>query len=240
MEARRPIRKIPKGAQMERHDFGFKVKSVDDAGKFTGVGAVYNNVDLGGDKILPGAFTRTLAAGKQFPVLWQHNPSDPIGSVKVTDSPQGLMVEGQLLLSDPTAAKAYQFLKAGIIKGLSIGYETIKSTLVDNVRELKELKLWELSIVTFPMNEAALVTGIKAMTDDDRVKHLRAIRMHRKAIDRHQLAISEHLKAMFDGVDDGDDTDDPALLESNPENEGMSMLLAELKGLAKQAQELER
>ena len=61
---------------MERKRFSLKIKSVDDTGTFTGLGAAYNNVDLGGDKIMPGAFTRTLAAGKQFPLLWQHDPSE--------------------------------------------------------------------------------------------------------------------------------------------------------------------
>jgi HK97 family phage prohead protease len=224
---------------VEKANFSLKIKSVDEAGRFTGVGAVYNNVDLGGDKILPGAFTRTLAGAKQFPMLWQHNPSDPIGSVKVPDTSQGLMVEGQLLMSDPTAKKAYQFLKAGIIKGLSIGYETMKSAFVGDVRELQELKLWELSVVTFPMNESAMVTGIKAMSDDDRSKHFKAIDMHRKSIDRAQRGIREHLKSLFDGFDDDDDSDladDPAMLEG--ENEEMSMLLSELNSLAEQAQEL--
>ena len=231
---------------MERSSFSLRIKGVEPDGSFTGIGAVYNNVDLGGDKILPGAFTKTLAAGKKLPLLWQHNPSDPIGTVKVTDTSQGLMVEGQLLLSDPTAAKAYSFLKAGIIKGLSIGYETIKSAFVDEVRELSELRLWEISCVTFPMNEGAMVTGIKAMSDDDRARHFKAIEMHRKAIDRAQRGIREHMKSLFDGFDDEDDSDladNPALLESNdddddPQNEGMSMLLAELKALGEQAQQL--
>jgi HK97 family phage prohead protease len=226
---------------VEHHSFNLKIKGVAPDGSFTGIGAVYNNVDLGGDKILPGAFTRTLAAGKQLPLLWQHNPSDPIGTVKVTDTSQGLQVEGQLLLSDPTAQKAYSFLKAGIIKGLSIGYETVKSAFVGDVRELTELKLWEISCVTFPMNEGALVTGIKAMSDDDRAKHFKAIDAHRKSIDRAQRGIREHLKSLFDGFDDEDDLDidgDPALLEGEGDDGEMSMVLSELKALAAQAEEL--
>jgi HK97 family phage prohead protease len=220
---------------MQHHNFSLKVKSVDDSGKFTGIGAVYGNVDLGGDKILPGAFSRTLAGSKQFPLLWQHNPSDPIGSVKVTDSPVGLQVEGQLLLSDPTAQKAYSFLKAGIIKGLSIGFETVKASFVDEVRELSELKLWELSVVTFPMNQEAMVTGVKAMSDDARAGHFKAIDTHRKAIDRHQRGIRESLKCLFDGLDDEDQSNADG---ESDEMEGMSMLVSELKELAEQAQEL--
>jgi uncharacterized protein len=226
---------------VDHHNFNLRIKSVAADGTFTGVGAVYNSVDLGGDKILPGAFSRTLAGAKQFPLLWQHNPSDPIGSVKVTDSSQGLQVEGQLLLSDPTAQKAYSFLKAGILKGLSIGYETVKANYVDDVRELAELKLWELSVVTFPMAQDAQVTGIKAMSDDERGRHFKAIDMHRKSIDRAQRGIREHLKSLFDGFDDDEDeNDDQALLEGDEgEDYGeMSMVLAELKSLAAAAEEL--
>jgi HK97 family phage prohead protease len=227
---------------VDRKSFSLKIKSVAEDGSFVGVASTYGDVDLGGDRILPGAFNRTLAATKQFPLLWQHIPSEPIGSVKCTDTPQGLQVEGQLLLSDPTAQKCYKFLKAGIIKGLSIGYQTIKSNFVDDVRELSELRLWEVSCVTFPMNLDAAVTGIKSMSDEDRATHFKAIDRHRKSIDRAQRGIREHMKALFDGLDD-EDVDDPDVLEADddeqdPENEGRSMVLAELKSLAAAAEEL--
>ena len=136
---------------MERKRFALlKIKAVDDTGTFTGMGAVYSNTDLGGDRCLPGCFARTLASGKNFPLLWQHDPSSPIGTCKVTDTPQGLQVDGTLLLQDPTAQKAYTFMKAGVIKGMSIGFETLQSTMDGDVRQLKELKLWEISVVTFP------------------------------------------------------------------------------------------
>ena len=134
----------------------------------------------------------------------------------MTDSAQGLMVEGQLLLSDPTAQKAYSFLKAGILKGLSIGYETVKANYVDDVRELAELKLWELSVVMFPMNEGALVTGIKAMSDDERGRHFKAIDAHRKSIDRAQRGIRESLKALFDGFDDEGTTTTSSAIRCSP------------------------
>jgi hypothetical protein len=62
------------------------------------------------------------------------------------------------------------------------------------VRHLTELKLWEISAVTFPMNESAVVTGVKGLSDDERARHLKAINEHRKAIDRHQQGIRTHLK----------------------------------------------
>ena len=162
---------------MERKRFTLKIKCVDDTGTFIGLGAVYNNTDFGGDQIMPGAFTRTLASGKQFPLLWQHDPSNPIGTAQVTDSREGLMVQGKLLLQDPTAQKAYLFLKAGVIRGLSIGFETLQSAMEGDVRLLKELRLWEFSVVTFPMNECAQISSVKSLTvsDDEVQMHLQAI-----------------------------------------------------------------
>jgi HK97 family phage prohead protease len=233
---------------VERNSFSLKIKSVAADGTFTGLGAVYNNVDLGGDKILPGAFSRTLAGSKSYPLLWQHDPASPIGSVKVTDTSQGLQCEGSLLLEDPTARKAYSFLKAGILKGLSIGYDTIDCKYVDDIRELSQLRLWELSIVTFPMNTEATITSVKAMSDSDRAVHLKAIDGHRRAIDRHQRQIRMHLKSMIDdldddgGLDDDEDLGDPAFIEGGVGEDGdgeeMGFVLQELKALAAQAEEL--
>jgi uncharacterized protein len=220
---------------VERHDFSLKIKSLDDAGAFVGLGAVYGNVDLGGDVIDPGAFSRTLSAGKSFPVLWQHDASSPIGHCKITDTPQGLQVAGTLMLTDPTAQKAYTFMKAGVVKGLSIGYETLQSTMDGDIRHLTELKLWEISCVTFPMNESAQVTGVKAVSSDDLVMHLKAIDEHRKAIDRHQRGMRMHMKSLLDLADDDDDPDGDLLEDEDDDDKAF---LVELQKLAEQAQEL--
>jgi hypothetical protein len=68
--------------------------------------------------------------------------------------------------------------------------------------------LWEVSCVTFPMNEPAVVSGVKGLSDDERAKHLKAINEHRKAIN-HQQGIRTHLKEMLDGLDDTNPADDP-------------------------------
>ena len=81
-----------------------------------------------------------------------------------------------------------------------------------------------------------MITSVKAMTDDDRGKHLKAIDTHRKAIDRHQRSIREHLKAMLvDGIDDDDASgDDLALLEDEGDDETKTFLV-ELRKMAEQA-----
>lgn len=138
------------------------VKALQEDGSFEGILASYNTVDLGGDRILPGAFTKTMQErGNSIPMLWQHDPHQPIGTLELSDSPTGLMVKGQLLMDIPQARTAYALLKAKVIKGLSIGYDTVKDAVENGVRQLKEVRLWEGSCVTFPMNEACMITAIK-------------------------------------------------------------------------------
>ena len=139
------------------------IKSVAPDGSFEGSLAVYNNTDLGGDKILPGAFTKTIKDhGNEVPMLWQHKPDVPIGMLTLIDGPDALRVRGQLLMDLPAAKNAYLLIKARIVRGLSIGFDSVKDSVEDGVRLLKEIRLWEGSIVTFPMNEAAIITSVKA------------------------------------------------------------------------------
>ena len=150
----------------QKRNFRVEIKAINEDGSFDGLLAVYNNVDLGKDLIEPGAFTKTIQErGSTIPLLWQHDTDEPIGELTLIDGPDALRVKGQLALELPVAQKAYVLLKKQIIKGLSIGYDTIKETIEGKVRRLKELRLWEGSVVTFPMNEAAMVTAIKALKE---------------------------------------------------------------------------
>lgn len=158
-------------------DFKFQIKSVDEKGSFTGLAAVYGNIDLGGDIIAPGAFTKTLRdKGGKVPILWQHDTREPIGMGTLEDSDKGLMINGQLCMESPVGQKAYGLMKMEVLKGLSIGYDTIVSEYdrENEIRTLKEVKLWEVSLVTFPMNPLAGVTDVKAATSeiDDAVQQI--------------------------------------------------------------------
>lgn len=144
--------------------FLFKANALTEEGTFEGDLSVYDIVDLGGDSVIPGAFSKSLKenAGR-VPLLWQHDPSRPIGYLDLTDSTKSLKAKGTLLIEDvPQAREAHALLKAGVLKGLSIGYETVKDTMEKGVRKLLEVKLWEGSIVTFPMLPAAQVSAVKA------------------------------------------------------------------------------
>lgn len=149
----------------------FELKALSEAGEFEGYGSVFGVKDHGSDIVMPGAFTASLtdwkAKNKLPPVLWQHKTHEPIGPhLDMKEDVTGLYVKGKLLIDDdPLARRAYAHMKAGSVTGLSIGY-TLDDWEWDSVKGaylLKKITLWEVSVVTFAMNEAASVTDVKSM-----------------------------------------------------------------------------
>lgn len=140
--------------------FGLEIKSLSAEGLFQGLASTYGNIDLGGDVVERGAFVKTLAGGRLRPLLWQHR--DPIGTVTLTDTDAGLLADGQLALDVQQAREAMALVKAGAVRGLSIGFEAVRSDYQGDIRHLREIKLWEVSLTHFPMNEAATVRTIKS------------------------------------------------------------------------------
>jgi uncharacterized protein len=143
-----------------------EIKEISTEGSFEGWLSPYGNVDGTGDVVEAGAYTKTLKdRGNKVPLLWQHQPSLPIGELTLEERPEGLWCKGQLLMADSVAQRAYLFIKARIVKGLSIGFEAVKDAVENGVRRLKEIKLYEGSIVTFPANEAALIHSVKGSVE---------------------------------------------------------------------------
>lgn len=137
------------------------IKSMSDNGKLAGYASLYNVVDSYNDVILPGAFGVVFDAS-MVKLLWQHDPKLPIGMVtKLEETPKGLYVEAKILTTIEKGREACELLKAGIIDGLSIGFEALEHRLVGQHRYISKLKLWEISIVTFPANTAARVTDMR-------------------------------------------------------------------------------
>lgn len=157
----------------KRLEIPLEIKSVDENGTFTGYGSVFHNEDSYGDIVRPGAFKKTLekwaAKGRFPPMLWQHWRGDPIGVfTQMREDDRGLYVEGKLLIADIAKAReAYALLKEKGLGGMSIGYREIATRQnEDGTQDLLELDLWEVSVVTFPANEAATVDSIKADFSD--------------------------------------------------------------------------
>ena len=129
-------------------------------------------MDYYNEVVVAGAFAKTLREhkkeGRMPALLWQHDAHEPIGIfTMMKEDDHGLYVEGKLLIGAnvPNADKAYSLLKAGALSGLSIGFMTKKHEWDEDkrLRYLKEVELWETSLVTFPANTAARVTGVKSL-----------------------------------------------------------------------------
>jgi uncharacterized protein len=151
--------------------FPFHTKEVKESGEFSGYASVFDKIDYYRDVVRRGAFTKTIAAWKQKgklpPLLWQHNAQMPIGPhLDMYEDEKGLFVVGKLLIADiEKAREAHALLKAGVISGMSIGFDVADNGMEfdgkTNVWNLNELELWENSLVTFPANEAAQVEEVK-------------------------------------------------------------------------------
>ncbi len=141
--------------------FNFEVKAEGEARVIEGYGAVFGNLDNGGDIILPGAFSESLT--RRMPkMLYQHWSEKLIGKWdSASEDAKGLYVKG-VLAKTPLADEAYELAKMGALDGMSIGYSPNDYEHDDKgIRKLKKVELWEVSLVTFPMNESARLTGVK-------------------------------------------------------------------------------
>ena len=138
----------------------------EDEPQFRGIASVMNKKDLHDDVIDSGAFTRTLKHKNNRVVLLEgHIPSDRLGVAVLEDKDPKIMVDGFMNLEKQMAVDTLSDMrfqkKHKVPLGLSIGFQTQKQDFIDGVRHIKELALWELSVVTFPANEGAKVTGVK-------------------------------------------------------------------------------
>lgn len=152
---------------MERKTAKLEIKATQK-GTFEGYASVFNVRDDGGDIVVPGAFAQSLAdhksQGTSPALLWQHDDHEPIGVwEEMEEDDSGLRVKGRLLVDDdPVARRAYAHLKAKSVSGLSIGFIVRDREYEEDTRLIKNVDLWETSIVTFPMNRSARVDAVKA------------------------------------------------------------------------------
>ena len=142
------------------------LKSVSLDGVFEGYASLFGKTDLGNDIVLPGAFRETLAGRLPIDVkmLFQHDPAQPIGVwLKLVEDARGLFVRGRLTTATPKGREILALLREGAVDGLSIGFRMVKGSRDRfGVRRLEKIELWEISIVTFPMQPGARVTSVKS------------------------------------------------------------------------------
>jgi hypothetical protein len=150
---------------MQHLTFATSFKAAGDDGTLSGYASVFGNTDRQGDVIERGAF-KQIAVNEdgRIPLLWQHDSRQPIGTAKVREDSRGLAFDARLVLADPLAVTARAHVKAGSVRGVSIGFDLLKdgAKLIDGVRHLIALKVWEISLVTFGANELARVEAVKS------------------------------------------------------------------------------
>jgi len=150
--------------------FHAELKSYDEEkGEFTGYGSIFGNKDLGNDVVVEGAFAKSLMRKRprNVKMLFQHDTKMPIGVFdEIMEDEKGLKVKGKLALGTQLGKEAFELMKMGALDGLSIGYKADPKKQVYDERGrkrfLKEVDLMEISLVTFPMNPKAMITGVKA------------------------------------------------------------------------------
>lgn len=154
---------------------GFKVLATGDAdgshGKFAGYGSVFNELDLVGDTVLPGAYAATLPKFlRDGFISWGHDWDAPIATIDVArEDERGLWLEASFhSTAEAQRARtiASERLARGKSMGLSIGFATNDFSLrADGVRELRAIELMETSLVTVPAEPRAQVTAVKSARD---------------------------------------------------------------------------
>lgn len=175
---------------MDNGQIVLEIKSMDDNGSFTGIASVYGVEDSYGDIIEKGAFTKTIQENPEIPLLWQHDDSEVIGKGTVTEQNGKVMISAQLDMEDSTAQKAYRKIKNKLVKGLSIGFQSVKKTFGEEngryIRRIQELKLMEVSIVTFPALAQAQITQVKQR--DEIAERLKAVEEQLSALAEKKAA----------------------------------------------------
>ena len=141
--------------------------TVDADGVFEGYASLFGEIDQARDMVVRGAFADTLRlrGPRRVPMLFQHDPVEPVGIwLELAEDARGLYARGRLIPEVARARELLSLIRAGAIDGLSIGFRTARARIdpKTRVRRLLAVDLWEISVVTFPMLPDARVATVKA------------------------------------------------------------------------------
>ncbi|RWF62553.1 HK97 family phage prohead protease [Mesorhizobium sp.] len=146
---------------MERLVFETKF-AASDTGEIEALAWPFGTGDRVDDWIEKGAFAE---AKLPLPMLFSHDPDDPVGAwSEAKEADDGLRLKGRLLVGEVKRADEVRALvKAGAVRGISIGFITKKSMpRKGGGRTISKLELLEASLVAIPMHPGARVTSAKS------------------------------------------------------------------------------
>lgn len=167
--------------EMKTADFQVKEAGPGDGlaeGEFIAYASVFGNVDSYGEIVDEDAFDRTLKEWAEtdavIPVLWGHDTFDPFNNIgglksaeaiksgeKADGEKPGLKVHGILDLENPTAAQVYRLMKGRRTTKMSFAYAVREDQKADDGLHLKDLDLFEVSVVQIPANQEAEILTVK-------------------------------------------------------------------------------
>ncbi|HEY7230792.1 MAG TPA: HK97 family phage prohead protease [Pseudolabrys sp.] len=152
--------------------------TIDADGTVEGYASLFGEIDQARDMVMRGAFADTLVRRgiRRIPMLFQHDPSEPVGIwLELREDHRGLFARGRLIPEVARGRELLSLLRAGAIDGLSIGFRTAKARIdpKTRIRRLHAVDLWEISIVTFPLLAGARVHAVKQATSKAVMSHAR-------------------------------------------------------------------
>jgi HK97 family phage prohead protease len=171
-----------------RIDLPAEIKLAVDVGEgvITGLASAFGNVDLHGDTIAPGAFTKALqkvnSGERKVAMLDHHRMDAPVGKwTQFRETDRGLEIQGRLTMGVNRARELYELAKDGALGGLSIGFRTVKDRMDQDrkTRIIEEVDLFEVSLVSIPANPMAKIEAVKLAPEiETRRDFERALREH--------------------------------------------------------------
>jgi HK97 family phage prohead protease len=217
--------------KFETKNFNFEVKATNDnTMEFEGYGSIFGNMDSYRDIVEKGCFNRTIKNNKKrIKILWQH--WKPIGKpIDLFEDEKGLYVKGKL--SDIQQGKeAYTLMKDKVINEMSIGYSTVISEYdkEKNIRKLKEVKLYEISLVTWGANDKARVNNVKSF--DYLLEEMKEGNLLQDCSQEKILNAIDYLKSLITVKDPVNTTlsDNNSIKDDNINSETFDLLLEQLK-----------
>lgn len=173
---------------IEYKTFKFNIEKIeetksksDEMGLIKGYASTFGNIDLGDDVVQRGAFLKSIEKyqkeGDKIPICFQHSLMDIVGGcdpARMREDEKGLYIEGEIYKKTLKGCDVYELAKQKVLNKMSIGYsvdacdydEEIENGKSRNIRLLKEVSLYEISMVSHPMNQQARISDVKTEKND--------------------------------------------------------------------------
>lgn len=204
-------------------DASIEVRKRDDGTVgLRGYAAVFDS-PAHGEVVKRSAFNRTLAQRDNVRLLVNHDgvplASTKAGTMTLSVDERGLLVDvPELDMSNPTAQELVSAMSRGDIDQMSFAFTAYDDPIVDGVRELREVKLFDTSVVTYPWYDATEV-GLVGDRDMDR-----ALVCLRSLSPEQRAEVLEHLEPVAD-------TDEIVTEDDEPAEEPRTFSVAEARSL---------